>query len=166
MIVTTRRLKLAACPLDVGQALLEDRRQAGKLLGADVPPEWPSRELEEVLPLYLQELLHDPTALGWGVWIAIQRQEHAIVGNAGFKGRPDQDGTVEIGYGVAPLHRGRGYATEAAGALVRWALTHSKVKRIIAECAPDNRASIRVLEKTGFLRSGSDPRSLFWTNVR
>jgi len=166
VLVTTRRLTLVACPLDVAQALLADPLQAGRLLGAAIPSGWPSPELEGILPLYLQELLHDSEALGWGIWISVQRNGDAIVGDAGFKGQPDREGTVEIGYGTAPGHRCRGYATEAVHALVRWAFSHPEVKRVAAECAPDNPASIRVLEKTGFRQNGSHPLSLFWENVR
>lgn len=162
MLLTTRRLTLVACPLDVGQALLEDRRQSGRLLGSTLPSGWPSPALGGILPLYLQELLHDPHALGWGVWIAIQRQEHTIVGDAGFKGRPDRDGEVEIGYGTAPAYRRRGYATEAVDALVRWAFSHIEVKRVVAECAPDNAASIRVLARAGFRLLSSAPDALRW----
>lgn len=166
MLVTTRRLTLVACPLDVAQALLEDRREAGRLLGAFLPFGWPSPELVEILPLYLQELLHAPEALGWGIWIPVQRDENTIVGDAGFKGWPDREGTVEIGYGTAPSYRCGGYATEAVQALVRWAFSHPEVKRVVAECAPGNAASIRVLEKNGFCQRGSDPQALFWENVR
>ncbi|GAB4308566.1 MAG: hypothetical protein Kow0097_09200 [Candidatus Bipolaricaulota bacterium] len=166
MILTTRRLTLIACPLDIGQTLLEDRKRAGELLGVPVPLGWPSRELAEVLAPYLQELLHDPQALGWGVWIAIHREANTIVGHAGFKGRPDRDGTVEIGYGIAPPHRGRGYATEAVEALCRWSFTHSEVRRVVAECAPDNAASIRVLEKSGFRPAGVSGSLLRWEQTR
>lgn len=155
-----------ACPVEAAQAILDIPPQGGRILGAAVPSGWPSPELEEALPLYLQELLHDPRALGWGVWIARHREENAIVGHAGFKGRPDRDGTVEIGYGIAPPHRGRGYATEAVKALCRWSLTHPAVRRVVAECAPDNAASILVLGKTGFRPTGVSGGLLRWEQTR
>lgn len=119
-----------------------------------------------MLSLYLQELHHDPEALGWGVWIVVERQADTVVGSVGFKGRPDREGTVEIGYEVAPAHRGRGYATEAVEALLRWAFAHPTVRRVAAECAPDNAASIRVLEKTGFRPIGSRAGFLCWEKSR
>jgi len=154
----TARLTIAACPLDIARSLIKDRRGLKEIFGARLPPDWPSPELAEVLPLYVQELLHDPTTLGWGIWIALNTEQNVVVGDAGFKGHPDKDGTVEIGYGVAPVHQGRGYATEAVQALIVWAFAHTEVRRIIAECAPDNTASIRVLTKLGFrtLPRGTD----------
>ncbi len=157
---------LVACPLEVAQALLRDLPTAERLLGAELPAGWPHPALREVLPLYIQELLHDPAALGWGIWIIIDREENVVVGDTGFKGRPDRDGTVEIGYGIAPAYRGRGYATEAVHALVRWAYAQPEVKRVVAESAPDNAASIRVLGKAGFRPTGVSEGLLRWEHSR
>ena len=52
----------------------------------------------------------------------IRREDRLAVGSMGFKAPPDTTGTVEIGYAVNRSQRGRGYATEMAGALVAWAL--------------------------------------------
>jgi len=164
--LSTRRLRLVACPLELAQALLGDRLEAGKRIGAALPPEWPAPGLEETLPLYVQELLHDPAAVGWGIWISVAREANVVVGDAGFKGRPDASGIVEIGYGTAPVHRNRGYATEAVRALVGWALTHPEVERVVAECAPENAASIRVLEKAGLRRICAGEESLRWERPR
>lgn len=162
MILTTHRLMLVACPLEVAQALLCDPPAAERSLGAEMPAGWPHPALRKVIPLYLQEILHDPASLGWGIWIAIDRAQNAVVGDAGFKGRPNHDGTVEIGYGIAPAHRDRGYATEAVRSLVDWAFTHPEVKRVVAECAPDNPASTRVLDKSGFRLTDRTNESLYW----
>jgi ribosomal-protein-alanine N-acetyltransferase len=59
---------------------------------------------------------------------------------------------VEIGYGVWPEFRGRGYATQAVSTLIEWAMAHEDVRRITAECGRDNVASIRVLERAGMRR--------------
>lgn len=146
----TTRLEIAACPLDIAQSLIGDRRGLEEVFGARLLPDWLSPELAEILPLYVQELLHDPAALGWGIWIMFDREENVVVGDAGFKGRPDGDGTVEIGYGVAPAYQRRGYATEAVQALIAWAFAHPEVRRIVAECVPENTPSLRVLTKLGF----------------
>lgn len=166
MVLTTSRLTLVACPLEVAQALLSDRQEAAQILGVGLPSGWPSPEIEGILPLYVQELLHDPEALGWGIWISVNRETNVIVGDAGFKGRPDRAGTLEIGYGTAPAYRRRGYATEAVRSLVDWAFTHPEVKRVVAECAPDNPASTRVLDKTGFRLTDRTNESLYWEIAR
>jgi RimJ/RimL family protein N-acetyltransferase len=43
-----------------------------------------------------------------------------LVGTAGFKGPPDNDGVVEIAYGIVPSREGRGYATDAAKGLIEF----------------------------------------------
>lgn len=99
---------------------------------------------------YMESLRRHPRLLGWGVWLVRSKEAAgAIVGDAGFKGNPDIAGAVDIGYGFLPQHRGKGYATEAAGALVAWAFEHG-AGRVTAETLRDNAASIRVLRKSGF----------------
>lgn len=166
VILATERLSLLACPLAVAQALAEDACEAGRILGAAIPPGWPLPPLLAFLPLYAQELLHDPSSLGWGLWISVLREEHTVVGDAGFKGRPDREGTVEIGYGVAPAYRRRGYATEAVQALIAWAFGHPEVKGVVAECSPGNSPSLRVLRKAGFRLVHSDPDRLRWEMLK
>jgi ribosomal-protein-alanine N-acetyltransferase len=52
---------------------------------------------------------------------------------------------VEIAYGIAPSYEGRGYATEAARALVAFALERVDVTSIRAHTRPENNSSGRVL---------------------
>ena len=61
----------------------------------------------------------------------------------------DQHGDIEIGYVLACPFWGRGYATEAATAIITWAKAQPDIHRIHAYCDPDNPASARVLEKSG-----------------
>ena len=66
--------------------------------------------------------------------------------------------TGEVGYVMAADHWGRGYATEAAAAVVRFGLNVLGLERISATCRPGNRASARVLEKTGLVLQARLPR--------
>lgn len=83
-----------------------------------------------------------------------ERGSPAIVGFASFKGRPDAAGMVEIAYGIVPRRRSRGYATEAAAALVRFAATDSGVALVRAHTLAEENASTRVLRKCGFVHVG------------
>jgi RimJ/RimL family protein N-acetyltransferase len=60
-----------------------------------------------------------------------------------------------IGYTLSTDHQGKGYATEAVTAIVRWLLTVKKVHRVAATIDPANLASARVLERTGFRYIGT-----------
>lgn len=93
----------------------------------------------------------DPWVHGFAV---VDAQQKTIVGSAGFKGAPDDDGSVEIAYAIVPSCEGRGYATEVAGALVQFASTDSRVRVVLAHTLPELNASTRVLTKCGFEKTG------------
>jgi ribosomal-protein-alanine N-acetyltransferase len=75
------------------------------------------------------------------------------VGIGSFKG-PPVGGVVEIAYAIAPEHQGRGYATDAARAMVEYAFRSDEVRIVCAHTLPDSAASQRVLLKSGFSRVG------------
>jgi RimJ/RimL family protein N-acetyltransferase len=83
-------------------------------------------------------------------WIIVLDEDGFGAGMAGFKGVPDEAGEVEIGYGIDPAYQGRGYMTEAVGALIEWAFQEERCRSVIA---PDteraNVASNKVLSKVG-----------------
>ena len=70
---------------------------------------------------------------------------------------------VEISWVRAPKHRGRGLATEAAGAVLAHAASSLNQRRIVAVIAPENHASIRVAERLGMRREGDVPYKEFGT---
>lgn len=82
----------------------------------------------------------------------IERDSGLVVGSIGLFW-PPSDGSVEIGYGIVPSRRGRGYAAEATRALTSFAFTASGVRAVYATVELSNPPSIRVLEKAGFQRS-------------
>jgi RimJ/RimL family protein N-acetyltransferase len=89
----------------------------------------------------------DTWALNFSI---VERASGSAVGGCGFKGPPDAEGVVEVAYGIDPAHRGRGFATEAARALVEFAFASGRVRRVRAHTKPGNSASTRVLAKCGF----------------
>ncbi|CAM3769387.1 GNAT family N-acetyltransferase [Deinococcus frigens] len=88
-------------------------------------------------------------------FVAITRADSRAVGQLGSKGRPNAAGELEIGYGLNPEVWGQGLATEAVGALVSHLHTRPGVRTVTAQTALHNRASERVLEKLGFVRTGT-----------
>jgi RimJ/RimL family protein N-acetyltransferase len=82
-----------------------------------------------------------------------------MIGHAGFHGQPGVNGkqdpeAVELGYTIFEPHRGRGYATEAARALMDWAATEKGIRRFIASVAPTNDPSLAIVKKLGFVHTG------------
>lgn len=62
---------------------------------------------------YLEDAKEDPELTGWDMWFVIDKQNHTIIGDIGFKGNPNLKHAVEIGYGIASSAQNKGYATEA-----------------------------------------------------
>jgi RimJ/RimL family protein N-acetyltransferase len=109
----------------------------------------------EVSPAWVEQLRAapgpDPWTLGFSV---VHRDDGRVIGSAGFKGPPGEDGSAEIAYGIAPGYQGNGFATEAARALVAFALERVDVTSMRAHTMPENGASGRVLAKCGFQHVG------------
>jgi RimJ/RimL family protein N-acetyltransferase len=84
----------------------------------------------------------------------IERDSGLVVGSIGLFW-PPADGELEIGYGVVPSRRGRGYAAEAARGLTEFARGVPGVRTVFANVELSNPPSIRVLEKAGFVREHS-----------
>jgi RimJ/RimL family protein N-acetyltransferase len=93
----------------------------------------------------------DPWTYGFAL---VHSESGLVIGNAGFTGPPEAEGIVEIAYGVVPRYQGRGYATEAANAIVAWAAKNVRVGIVRAHTLPERNASTRVLEKCGFRHVG------------
>src|SRR5262245_36657572 len=112
-------------------------------------------EKAELSPAWLALLDGSSPADPWiHGFMFVHRTDGNVVGRGGFKGPPGADGVVEIAYGVAPEHQGKGYATEAAAALVSYAFSDGQVRVVRAHTLPESNASTRVLTKCGFRRVG------------
>jgi ribosomal-protein-alanine N-acetyltransferase len=66
-----------------------------------------------------------------------------------------------LGYITHPDHRGKGYTTEAVRLLIDYLFRAKNISRVQAECSPENKASVRVLEKAGFILEGLRRQAVF-----
>ena len=111
-----------------------------QITSEDVAPEWLAM-LREAAP-------------GEDVWsfglAVVERAGQQVVGTVGFTGPPDDDGVVELAYGIVPSARGKGFATEAAAAGVVHAFDDPAVQLVCAHTLPESSASTTVLERNGF----------------
>jgi [ribosomal protein S5]-alanine N-acetyltransferase len=110
---------------------------------------------------HISELTHDPSLYGWGAWLVMEKATNQVVGDIGFKGKPDEKQAVEIGYGIESNYQNKGYATEAVTRIVDWAFQQA-VSTIKADCLFDNMASIKVLEKIGMTKIRDEENMLYW----
>jgi len=89
-----------------------------------------------------------------GDWLScaiVEDETGTVVGDLAFHWVSEEQRTGEIGFLISPAQQGKGYATEAAGALLNWAFA-AGFHRVIGRLEPRNVASARVLEKLGMRR--------------
>lgn len=158
--IKANRLRLAA--LDAQLAGLQSRRPAGFFAALKVQSEasWPPDLMDEATIAWTEAQMNvSPEDAGWYFWAFIWPDfaggKDRLVGGGGFKGPPDEKGSVEIGYSMLTSFSEQGLATEAVEALVSWAFSTGQVREVIAETLPHLIASQRVLEKTGFVETGT-----------
>jgi len=88
------------------------------------------------------------TQHGFGLYLVSLKTDAAAIGMGGLIKREGLD-DVDLGFAYLPQYGGRGYATEAAAAILHYGRTVLGLPRIVAITAPDNAASINVLQKVG-----------------
>ena len=151
MLIKTERLDLI--PLDARRLglWLEDIEALEKELDCSYRAEPLAGEFLEIVRIQRAITEKDDENYLWhGFWLLLRRQDRVVVGAADFKGPPDIDGTVEIGYGLGKDYEGCGYMTEAVRAMCAWAREQENVSGVVAETEADGLASQRILERCGF----------------
>ncbi|HEY3336067.1 MAG TPA: GNAT family protein [Candidatus Limnocylindrales bacterium] len=94
-----------------------------------------------------------------GEWFQLAIAERSVpdvlVGDCGFRSRPDDPAIVDVGFTLAPAAQGRGLATEAIGELLRYLFEERVKHKVCADCDTRNQGSWRLLERLGFEREGT-----------
>ena len=147
-VLVTQRLELRASALDdlptlhalwtdaaIRRFLFDDR-------------EIPSSEAQA----FVEASLTDFADSGYGLWLVFEKGRAELAGFAGLL--RSRDGSPNLVYGIRSDLTGRGYATEAALAVLRYSFQTLRLVRIFADVDAPNAASIRVLEKLGMSRIG------------
>ena len=139
MMIETKRLRIYPAAREQMEAFIAAEADA---------------ELKTAYAEMLEGCLRHPNQWQWYAMWMIELRDGTHIGDLCFKGL-EANGMAEIGYGILEEYQGQGYATEAVGAAANWALKQPNVACVEAETTPDNRASQRVLDKCGFLPSGT-----------
>jgi RimJ/RimL family protein N-acetyltransferase len=145
VLVTERLLLRAPHEDDIPElAELADNRRIAEMLGR-MPHPYGEREARAFVATAGQR----PVAgCAYAVTLA---ESGAFIGCAGLHGCSSG---LELGYWIGEPHWGRGYATEAAHALVDLAFRATAIQRLHAACRVINPASRRVIHKCGFQYAG------------
>ena len=138
LVLETPRLRLVLESTEAVLARIDRLSQADR---AEVSPVWLAR---------MRAAPPSPWTHGFAI---VDQASGSAIGSCGFKGPPDDDGVAEIAYGIDEEHRGRGYAKEAAAALVKFALG-AGTRVVRAHTKPENGPSASVLTSCGFVPRG------------
>jgi [ribosomal protein S5]-alanine N-acetyltransferase len=151
----TSRLRLRAlCGADapVIFSLYRDAR----VMALRGEPEFATEVQAHALIFYWRKLLAVRKGVRWGIEL---REEHKLIGTAGFKTIDKQHQTGEVGYELHPDYWNLGIMTEALQAITNYGFDTLHLHTISANIWPDHAASRRVLEKLHF-----QPEALFREN--
>lgn len=144
----TERLVLVPQTREAALALLE-----GRDCGLPLAEGYPHADTLDGLRMYVEH--GGPDDGGWFLTLA---EDGRVVGDCGTLGWTDEQGRVEIGYGLAAPFRGRGLGTEAVRVLADWVAAQPGVRTVTASVEVGNEASRRLLERLGFVLVGEEER--------
>ena len=154
--VRSERLDLVPMTLELMEALLRgDLEAAQPMVGYRIPADWP-QVMASVLRFRIPIAQSQPAALPLLLRAMVLRADpEVVVGRLGFHGPTGNDGMLEIGYEVFPEYRRRGFAREAALAMLRWAQRDPAVLRFRASVGPENLPSRKLVTGLGFIEVGT-----------
>ena len=167
MIIETERLILREMVLDDAEDMLRLHSvpEVQKYTGEAI-----ITSLDEIKEKIKKLRTRDYERHGFGRWATLLKDEMQFTGWAGLKYLPQFD-EVDLGYRFLPEFWGKGIATEASRAILKYGFDQLKLKKIIAIAMKEHVASIRVMQKVGMefykyapYDPGDEDAAWYWCN--
>jgi [ribosomal protein S5]-alanine N-acetyltransferase len=154
-MIETPRLELIPFEEAHFQAIMhKDLFELGVLLDVKTPDKWTTfPDMDDALPFFYDNFILN--GVTWGSFFTTHKIDKVLLGTCGFKGSPDTEGMVEIGYEIEKSYRNQGLATEVAQGLIDYACKCVDVKKIWAHTLASENPSVNVLMKLGFQKIGN-----------
>lgn len=95
-------------------------------------------------------------------WTIIDKKNNCMVGDLYFKGNPNSNGEIEIGYGTHESFTNQGFMTEAVGCVTNWVLSQKKIVAVLAQTSSENIASQKILSNNNFVHYETVENYLKW----
>jgi RimJ/RimL family protein N-acetyltransferase len=165
VVIQTERLRLIPLTLDQLRSYITDPGDMERELKVGISRGIVTDRLRRAIEMKTSKMADvDPSMHVWYTyWLILVEDAHFGAGLVGYKGSPDDQGEIEIGYGMDGAYRNQRYMTEAVRALIAWAFQDEGCRAVIA---PDikrwNKASNRVLEKAGMEVYKETEEALDW----
>jgi RimJ/RimL family protein N-acetyltransferase len=131
-----------------------DLALAIELTGLPLTPYLVSEDRIGVWRRRATQVVEAPEDQPWVTGLLIDEETGDVVGAGGFHARPDADGMVEVGYGVDPAHRRRGYARAALLLMIDRARSDASARVFRVTVSPDNTASLGLVAQLPFVEAG------------
>lgn len=128
--------------------------EAHRVAPIPLTPFFASEDQRGVWRRRADQIAADPDEARWVTRVVWDPHAKRAVGRAGFHGRPDARGMVEVGYEIDPMFRRRGYARAALQELLEWAAREPEVTVVRASVSPSNHASLALVDSFGFQQVG------------
>lgn len=160
--IETKRLLIIPMTFNFVSKILNNDIAAYEELKIKQVNEWPNSDTREIMPAIKERLALRAAPDGFGAWLFIDKSDNSIVGDGGFKGAPDKNGIIDIGYGIIENKRRQGYAFEAVTGLIKWGLSQNSVKVITADCLKNNTPSGNLLRKVGMSEIRKDDELVYF----
>ncbi|MBI5878808.1 MAG: GNAT family N-acetyltransferase [Chloroflexi bacterium] len=146
MIIETARLLMREFVADDWQAVLAYQADPRYMRFYDMD-ERTEADVRKFVQMFLDQQAESPRQR---FQLAVTLKESGVlIGNCGIRVNNVEWREANIGYEIAPELWGRGYASEAARAILTFGFAQLAMHRIWAWCVADNAGSARVLEKLG-----------------
>ena len=147
--------------LEITKSLINGCNKEIEKLGIKIDKNWPTNDTKDILPIIYETLEKDKIPSGFETWMIVRKDTMTVIGDIGFHGKPNENGEVEVGYGLVENERRKGFGLESLSAIINWALSQKNVKIIKAECLIDNIPSTRILEKVGLKEIKRDKNLIY-----
>jgi ribosomal-protein-alanine N-acetyltransferase len=131
-----------------------DLAAATRLTGLPLTPYTVSDERIGVWQRRAAQVVETPEDLPWVTGILLDDDTATVVGAAGFHAAPDADGMVEVGYGIDPDFRRRGYARAALMLMIDRARSEPSAHVFRVTVSPDNTPSLGLVAQLPFAEVG------------
>ncbi|WP_024831699.1 GNAT family N-acetyltransferase [Ruminiclostridium josui] len=161
--IETERLIIMPMTHSMVCTVLSGSTEEYEKLGVKFNGKWPLQDTLDILHFIKDRMKKNETD-GFYVWMIVKKEDMTVIGDAGFKGAPNENGEIEIGFGFIKEEQQKGYGYEAASSLIEWASQKNKVKVIKADCLIDNIGSIKLLKKCGMIEINRDSELIYWEN--
>ena len=115
----------------------------------------PIRDINHASEVLVHSILPQYALYNYGRWAVLLKARHIFIGWCGLKFRSERN-EIDLGYRFKKEYWGKGYATEAAAACLRYGFEKLGLEKIVAHSMPANLGSIKVLENCGMQYVGEE----------